>query len=132
MKKIGGIIGVIVLILLLSSGIFANIVKFFSWLFMVDYMSPNTSFVGGIFVRILTFFASYAIVGLIFNAIGFFDSKIMSLAHLIISILVSFILSYIIMLCEKYWIIFIIAFALLITIYIVIIAFEKKNNKEAK
>lgn len=102
MKKILCFLTNITLLLLLCSGIFADIIKFFTWLFTLQYISPDTSIIGSIIVKILTFAVSYTLVGIIFNALGYFNSKIMSVTYFIISTLLGFALAYIVMLIEKY------------------------------
>lgn len=102
MKKLSGIIASIVLLLLLCSGIFADIVNFFLWLFTLQYITPETSIAGSIIVKILTFAVSYTLVGIIFNSLGWFNSKIMSIAYFIISTLLGFALSYVVMLIETH------------------------------
>ena len=102
MKRLSGLLGSIVLLLLLCSGIFADIVKFFTWLFTLQYITPETSIAGSIIVKVLTFAVSYTLVGLIFNSKGWFNSKLMSIAYFIISTLLGFVLAYIVMLIEKH------------------------------
>ena len=85
-KKIFGFLAGIVLVLLLCSGIFADIMKFFTWLFTLEYITPDTSIAGSIIVKMLTFAVSYTLVGIIFNSLGLFNSKVMSFVYLIISI----------------------------------------------
>ena len=77
MKKIFGFLAGIVLVLLLCSGIFADIMKFFTWLFTLEYITPDTSIAGSIIVKMLTFAVSYTLVGIIFNSIGLFNSRLM-------------------------------------------------------
>lgn len=102
MKRLTGLLAGIVLLLLLCSGIIADIIEFFTWLFMLQYIAPETSIAGGIIVRCLTFAVSYSLVGLIFNSLGWFDSKSMSVLYLIVSTLLGFVLAYIVMLIETY------------------------------
>lgn len=102
MKKLGSFIAGILILLLLCSGIFADILKFVAWLFTLQYSQPDTSVAGGIIVRVLTFVVSYGLVGLIFNSLGWFNSKAMSIAYFIISTLLGFALAYVVMIIEKY------------------------------
>lgn len=102
MKRLLGLLASIVLLLLLCSGIFADIVKFFTWLFTLQYITPETSIVGSIIVKVLTFVVSYTLVGLIFNSLGWFNSKVMSVVYFIVSALFGFALAYIVMLIENY------------------------------
>lgn len=102
MKKFSGLLASIVLLLLLCSGIFADIIKFFTWLFTLQYITPETSIAGSIIVKVLTFAVSYTLVGLIFNSLGWFNSKVMSVVYFIISTLLGFVLAYIVMLIETH------------------------------
>lgn len=132
MRKLSGFVAGLVLLFLLCSGIFADILEFFTWLLMLKYTSPDTSIVGGVVVRILTFAVSYTLVGLIINSLGLINSKIKSSAYFIISTIIGFVLAYIVMLIETYLvvitivlgIIFIIAIIMLTIIYIK----KQKNN----
>ena len=126
MKKIWGILSVVVLVLLLCSGVFADIIKFFTWLFTLKYITPNTSIACSIIVKVSTFVISYMLVGIIFNSLGLFNSKLMSIVYFIISTLIGFVLAYIVMIIEKHLlvigiilgVIFIILSVFLIIIYI--------------
>lgn len=131
MKKLSGILASIILLLLLCSGIFTDILNFFTWLFTLQYIAPETSIAGSIIVKILTFAVSYTLVGIIFNALGWFNGKIMSLAYFIVSTLLGFVLAYIVMLIETHLlaigIILGVVFALSITFIIVLKV--KSNTK---
>lgn len=102
MKKLSGILATIILLLLLCSGIFADILNFLTWLFTLQYIAPETSIAGSIIVKILTFAVSYTLVGIIFNALGWFNSKLMSITYFIISTLLGFALAYVVMLIETH------------------------------
>lgn len=102
MKRLSGILASIILLLLLCSGIFTDILNFFTWLFTLQYIAPETSIAGSIIVKILTFALSYTLVGIIFNALGWFNGKIMSLVYFIVSTLLGFVLAYIVMLIETH------------------------------
>ena len=86
-NKIIGIISPVVLLLLLCSGALVDIVNFFAWLFTLKYSAPETSIAGGIIVRVLTFLISYGLVGIMFSALGWFNSKAMKFFYFIISTL---------------------------------------------
>ena len=102
MKKTGSIISSIVILLLLCSGAFADVLKFFAWLFTLQYSQPDTSIAGGIIVRILTFIVSYSLVGIIFNALGWFNGKVMKIVYFVISTLLGFVIAYIVWGIEQY------------------------------
>lgn len=134
-KEIVGIVSSIVLLLLLCSGAFADILRFFAWLFTLQYSQPDTSIAGGIIVRVLTFLVSYGLVGLIFNALGWFNSKVMSVVYFIISTLLGFALAYVVWAIEQYILIIGIVLGIIlaaIVAYILIrIVFSKKLKKES-
>lgn len=133
MKKIFGILAGIVLVLLLCSGVFTDIIRFFTWLFTLKYITPDTSIAGNIIVKVLTFAVAYTLVGIIFNSLGLFNSRTMSVFYTIISTILGFALSYIVMIIEKHLlaigitlgIIFIASIITLIFIFI-----KNKNNKK--
>ena len=102
MKRLTGLLAGIVLLLLLCSGIFADIIEFFTWLFTLQYITPETSIAGSIIVKVLTFAVSYTLVGLIFYLLNWFNSKVMSVVYFIVSALLGFALAYIVMLIENY------------------------------
>ena len=102
MKRLTGLLAGIVLLLLLCSGIFADIIEFFTWLFTLQYIAPETSIAGSIIAKVLTFAVSYTLVGLIFNSLNWFNSKVMSVVYFIVSALLGFALAYIVMLIENY------------------------------
>ena len=134
MKRIGSIISGIVILLLLCSGIFTDVLKFFAWRFTLQYSQPDTSIAGGIIVRILTFAVSYGLVGLIFNSLGWFNSKAMSITYFVISTLLGFALSYVVMIIEKYIVIIgivlgVIALALIAYVIVRAIIQNKKDSK---
>ena len=126
-----------VLLLLLCSGAFADIIKFFAWLFTLQYSAPETSIAGGIIVRILTFVVSYSLVGLIFNALGWFNSKIMSVAYFIISALLGFAIAYLVWSIEQYILIIgivlgVIAVAAVAAFVVFLVVGNKKSKEKGK
>lgn len=129
MKKIFGFLAGIVLVLLLCSGIFADIMKFFTWLFTLEYITPDTSIAGSIIVKMLTFAVSYTLVGIIFNSLGLFNSKVMSFVYLIISTIIGFLLAYIVMIIEKHLLVIGIILGLIFIILIVLIIVIHVKNK---
>lgn len=135
MKRIEGVVATIVILLLLCSGAFADLTKFLAWLFTLQYSQPDTSIVGGIVVRVLTFVVSYSLVGVIFNTIGLFNSRIMSVAYLIISTLLGFALAYLVWTIEQYILIIGVIFGvvsfLAVAFIIVWLAFLRKKFKKA-
>lgn len=60
MKRLSGFLAGIVLLLLFCSKIFVNIIEFFT----LQNITPETSIVGSIIVKVLTLAVSYTLVGL--------------------------------------------------------------------
>ena len=129
MKRLSGFLAGIVLLLLLCSGIFVDIIEFFTWLFTLQYITPETSVAGSIIVKILTFAVSYTLVGIIFNALGWFNSKIMSIAYFVISTLLGFALAYVVMLIETHLLEIGITLGVIFVLSIVVIIFIATKNK---
>ena len=129
MKRLSGFLAGIVLLLLLCSGIFVDIIEFFTWLFTLQYITPETSVAGNIIVKILTFAVSYTLVGIIFNALGWFNSKIMSIAYFVISTLLGFALAYVVMLIETHLLEIGITLGVIFVLSIAVIIFIATKNK---
>lgn len=123
MKRLSGIFASIIMLMLLCSGIFVDIIEFFTWLFTLQYITPETSIAGSIIVKMLTFAVSYTLVGIIFNSLGWFNGKIMSLVYFIISTLLGFVLAYIVMLIETHLLAIGIILGLILLAAIAIIVF---------
>ena len=137
-NNIIGAASALLLLFLIISGAFADIVNFFLWLFCLQNSSPEVSLAGEITVRVLTFFVSYGLVGVIFTALGWFNSKVMSICYFIISTLAGFLIVRAVWAFEQYTKIIIIIFAsilgavlLFFTIY-AISKNRKKNKSEDK
>ena len=122
----------IVLLLLLCSGFFVDFIEFFTWLFTLQYIAPDTSIFGNIIVRILTFAVSYTLVGIIFNTLGWFNRKIMSIAYFVVSTLLGFALAYVVMLIEEHLLEIGVVLSVIFTIAVVVIIFIIINNKNNK
>lgn len=101
-NKVASISAFIIFLFILSSGIFENIVKFVCWLITLNMTQSKISMVGEIFVKIATWVISYGLVGIVFNAIGWFNKDCMKFAYFVISTLISFALCYVVMLLETY------------------------------
>ena len=84
-------------------------------------MAPEISIVGQIFVKYSTWIITFSLVRIIFQLIGWYDSDAMKMVYFAISTLISFALSYVIMILEKYILWFALGFILVILLFIVII-----------
>lgn len=80
----------------------------------------NISIAGEIFVKIAAWIISYTAVGIIFGALGWFNSDVMKFVYFIISTLVSFALCYIVMLLETYLLYIVIGLGVLLAVVIVL------------
>ena len=130
MRKLSGFLAGIVLLLLLCSGIFADIIEFFTWLFTLQQTTPETSVAGSIIVKILTFAVSYTLVGIIFNALSWFNSKVMSIAYFVVSTLLGFALAYVVMLIETHFLEIGITLGVIFVLSIAAIIFIVIKNKK--
>ena len=128
-NKIAGILALIVFVFFVTSGLFEGVMNFFIWLVTLNATQSNVSMAGEIFVKIVTFVVSYTAVGILFNAIGWFNSDAMKLVYFIVSTLVSFVLCYVVMLLETYLLYIAIGLGVLLLLIIGIIIFLYFKNK---
>ena len=101
-RKISAYIGLIVLIFLCTSGLIEPITKVFVWLITIDSNSPDISIFGQLVAKYGTWIITYSLVGVLFNALGWFNSTAMKIVYFILSTIISFLLSWIIMILENY------------------------------
>ena len=103
MKRIVcALVGVILLFEL-----WAPIEKTAVWLLRLNMTQSPVSMAGEIFVKITVLFLSYAIVGAIFKALGWFNSEAMKIAYFVVSTLLTFGLCYLVMLFEEFRVFFV-------------------------
>lgn len=131
MKRLIGVISTLALLVLLCTGVFSNIPAFFSWLFMLQQLAPETSVVGSIVVRLLTFAVSYSLTGLIFSVLGLFESRIMSVVYFVVSTLFGFAIAYVVRSVEQNALLIIVilsvVFVASISLVIFLIARERRK-----
>ena len=101
-KALSGLITLIIIVFIFTSGLIEPLTKFFVWLVTLNMTQSSVSIAGEIFVKIAAFVISYATVGAIFNAIGWFNSGVMKLVYFIISTIVSFALCWLVMIFETH------------------------------
>ncbi len=132
-QKIAAFFGLCAVVFFISSGLFEWFTKIFVWLITIDSKAPTISIVGQIFVKYSTWIITFSAVKKIFKALGWYDSDAMKMVYFAISTLVSFVLSYVIMILEKYilWIAlgFICLIIILIILYVICIIKDKKKQK---
>ena len=88
--RIAAIIAFLLFIFIFTSGLFEGIFNFLTWLVTLNMTQSNISIAGEIFVKIAAWIISYTAVGMIFHALGWFDSDVMKFVYFVISTLVSF------------------------------------------
>jgi hypothetical protein len=109
MNDFKSIIGGIILLMLIATGVFSfllelsgEFMKLTLWLFqlsLTDFGLPPTV---EVIIKSLTFVISYALVGIFFNALGLFDSGVMKYVYFVISTLIGFALSAVIMFLQEH------------------------------
>jgi hypothetical protein len=100
-KTLGSFIGLIVLIFVCTSGLIEPITKVFVWLITLQFNSPDISVFGQLVAKYGTWIITYAVVGFIFNVLDWFNTTAMKIVYFIISTIISFLLSWLIMTLEK-------------------------------
>jgi len=137
MKDFKSIIGGIIVLILIATGLFSFLLEFTGefikltlWLFQLSLTDFGLSPFAEIGIKLLTFVLSYTIVGIVFNALGFFDSDIMKIVYFIASTLIGFALSAVIMFLQEH--IIIISWSILgitiITIFTILLLIKKRNT----
>lgn len=136
MSDIKSAIGAIILIILIATGLFSflldltgEFMKLVLWLFQLSLTDFGLSPIVEIGIKSLTFVLSYALVGIIFNALGFFDSDIMKFVYFVVSTLIGFALNALIMFLQEN--IIIISWSILgvtIITIITILLLKKRNT----
>ena len=134
-RKIGGVAAAILFLVILSSGIFANVASFFTWLFVLDYSKPELSIAGDIIVRLLTFAVSYSLVGLFFGWLGWFNGKFMKAIYFIVSTVVGFVFTYFVWQIEEHIVTIIVVASIILLLIIGALVVssvlrKRKQNKE--
>ena len=138
MNDFKSIIGGIILLILIATGVFSflldltgEFIKLNLWLFQLSLTDFGLSPVMEVIIKLLTFIISYALVGIIFSALGLFDSDVMKYVYFVISTLIGFALSYVIMVLQKHIIVIswsILGLAIVIATMIFVIYSHQKRN----
>ena len=130
--KISAFIGLIILIFLCTSGLIEPITKVFVWLITIDSNSPDISIFDQLVAKYGTWIITYSLVGILFRSLGWFNSTAMKIVYFILSTIISFLLSWLIMVLENYlWIIAIIIGVLLVVglgVFITLLIYNKKKK----
>lgn len=137
MKDVKSMIGGIIILILIATGVFSvlldltsEFIKLTLWIFQLSLTDFGLSPIVEIGIKSLTFVLSYALVGIIFNALGFFDSDIMKFVYFVVSTLIGFALSALIMFLQEN--IIIISWSILgitiITLITILFLVKKRNT----
>lgn len=129
-KALGSLAVLVVFVFLCTSGLFEGLTKFLVWLVTLNMTQSSVSSVGEIFVKIATFVITYAVVGIIFNAIGWFDSSVMKFVYFVISTLISFALCYVVMIFETHLLLFAVIFGIILLAIIAYFIISAIRNKQ--
>lgn len=131
-NKIVGIIGLIAVIFFLTSGLFEWCTNVFIWLITLNHSNSTISIFGQLFVKYATWIVTFSSVGIIFKSLNWFDSDAMKLVYFVVSTIISFVLSYVVMILENYAVYIAIGLAVVILILIVIIVILYIKSKKQK
>lgn len=131
-NKIVGIIGLIAVIFFLTSGLFEWCTNVFIWLITLNHSNSTIFIFGQLFVKYATWIVTFSSVGIIFKSLNWFDSDAMKLVYFVVSTIISFVLSYVVMILENYAVYIAIGLAVVILILIVIIVILYIKSKKQK
>lgn len=117
---------------LVESGIFGNIVNFFTWLLTYNYSDNGLNNAFTLISKLMIFGITYPLVGFIFSALGWFNSKIMSIVYFVLSTLLAMLICPVLKLIQDnivtIGIILLVIFVVLIGL-LVFIYFKDKNKE---
>ena len=125
---LSGLTDLVVLMITVISRLFEKAVTFLIWLVKLDLTKNSVSIFGEVVVKVATFAITYTVVGWIFKALGWFNSKAMKLAYAIISTMISFGLCFAVSLLEKHYIIGSIVGGVVLVMFGVIYLLRSKNE----
>lgn len=137
-------LSLLIFIILVATGAFTfiismlgHIMTFFFWLFTISMTEFGISPEAEIFVKVTTFAISYVLVGFIFSFDSGFRGKgnAMSIAYLIISTLIGFALSWLIMTVQQhilviFWVLLILLIIISITTFVYFYNSRKNNDSK--
>ena len=130
-KKIAGIIGLIAVIFFFTSGLFEWSTNVFVWLITLNYSSPTISIFGQLFVKYATWIVTFTSVGMLFKGLNWFNSDAMKLVYFVISTIISFVLSYLVMILENFAVYIAIGLAVvIITLIVIVVVLYIKSKKQ--
>jgi hypothetical protein len=109
MNDFKSIIGGIIVLILIATGLFSflleltgEFIKLTLWLFQLNLTDFGLSPAIEVIIKLSTFVISYILVGIIFNLLGLFDSYVMKYVYFVVSTLIGFALSAVIMFLQEH------------------------------
>lgn len=137
MKDLKSIIGGIILLILIATGVFSflleltgEFIKLTLWIFQLSLTDFGLPPIVEVIIKSLTFVISYALGGIIFNALELFESNVMRYAYFAISTLIGFALSAVIMFLKEH--IILISWSILgisiFSIISIVLVIKKRNT----
>ncbi len=106
MKKLKHLLWIIVILVVFSiPKLVGKIKDFLVWYITINFEESPLSITGQILCRVLSPLLSFWTVGALFKSIGWFNSRAMRIAYFFVSLFVSMIVSYIIMIFEQYMVV---------------------------
>ncbi|MCR5332419.1 MAG: hypothetical protein K6E11_00100 [Bacilli bacterium] len=133
-KQLSKILLPVLVLLLLCTGIFIKIIDFSLWLFALKNSSPDISMAGAITARALAFITSYSLVGIIFDIFGLWNKRLMSIAYIVFSTLLGFLVAYLIWVIETHIVVLMIIMGVavvLVVIYFLVTKLIQKKKPES-
>ncbi len=136
-KKILPIIAFFVVIFVFTSGLFEAVTNVIVWLVTLNFSSPDISIFGQLVVKYGTWLITFSLVGIIFKALGFFNSDAMKIVYFIISSIISFLFSWLFFVLEQYMLIISIILGSLLGLIIVsylsiLVLYHLKEKKKGE
>lgn len=119
----------IIFVIFVLSGAFQMLLNGMAWLLSLKFLQPQISFTGNIIVNILTYLATFRLVGRIFKSLHSFNSTAMRVVYFIVSTILCFILSYVIYTLETYAVYVALALCGMVVLYLIINAVVNRQPK---
>ena len=134
-KTIFAFIGLIALIFICTSGLMKPVTDVFVWLITLNYNTPDISLFGQLVAKYGTWIITFSLVGALFKGLKWFNSDAMKIVYFIVSTIISFLLSWLIMVFEKYFLIIAIVVSaillLIIAAFITLLILSAKKQKKS-
>ena len=125
-----------VLIFVCTSGLVEPITKVFVWLITLQLESPDISIFGQLVAKYGTWIITYSLVGILFEEMNWFNGTVMKIVYFVVSTVISFLLSWLIMVLEHYMVIIAIIIGSILALgtiaFVTWYLIKKRKTKESK